>query len=62
MHQCGVSFDAVSYTVALSFSADLQELEFCRQLHWFVFKSGYGADLFVGNSLITAYLRSYCVG
>ncbi|KAG1335560.1 pentatricopeptide repeat-containing protein, mitochondrial [Cocos nucifera] len=61
MRRAGVPLDAVSFTMALSFSADLQDLESGQQLHALVFKSGFGSDTFVGNALITAYARCQCI-
>ncbi|ONK66610.1 uncharacterized protein A4U43_C06F10140 [Asparagus officinalis] len=61
MNRSGVSFDAVSFTLAISFSADLYEVGFGRQIHCLVFRSGFDSDVFVGNSLITMYLRNGCV-
>ncbi|KAJ0987906.1 hypothetical protein J5N97_006262 [Dioscorea zingiberensis] len=59
MHQAGILFDAVTFTVALTFTSDLQDLEeFCLQLHSLAFKSGFDSDTFVGNALITSYSRS----
>ncbi|XP_008792140.2 pentatricopeptide repeat-containing protein At4g32430, mitochondrial [Phoenix dactylifera] len=61
MRRAGVPLDAVTFTMALSFSADLQDLESGQQLHALVFKSGFGSDTFVGNALITAYARCHCI-
>ncbi|PIA65655.1 hypothetical protein AQUCO_00100869v1, partial [Aquilegia coerulea] len=58
MHRNGVSFDAVTYTSVLSFCSDVKELLILGiQLHSLVMKSGFEFETYVGNSLITMYLR-----
>lgn len=61
MHRAGIRFDAVTFSKALAFTSDLQDLEFGLQLHSLTVKSGFDSDTFVGNALITAYSRSGCV-
>lgn len=57
MRRSGVPLDPVTFTTALSFSADLQDIDFVRQLHSLAFISGFNSDIFVCNAFITAYSR-----
>ncbi|XP_074288256.1 pentatricopeptide repeat-containing protein At4g32430, mitochondrial-like [Silene latifolia] len=57
MNANGVIFDPVTYTTALSFCVDDQGFLFGFQLHSSILKSGFGSEVFVGNSLITLYSR-----
>ena len=61
MRRVGVPLDAVTFTTALAFAADLRDLEFGIQMHSLVFKSGFDSDTFVGNALITTYSRGDCL-
>lgn len=57
MNFSGVIYDAVTYTIALSFCLDDEGFLFGLQLHCLIVKSGLGCEVFVGNSLITMYSR-----
>ncbi|XP_026454445.1 pentatricopeptide repeat-containing protein At4g32430, mitochondrial-like isoform X1 [Papaver somniferum] len=56
MHRKGVVFDAVTYTTIISFCSDPPEL-LGIQIHSQILKSGFGAENYVGNALITMYSR-----
>ncbi|OAY83727.1 pentatricopeptide repeat-containing protein At4g32430, mitochondrial-like [Ananas comosus] len=57
MARAGVRFDAVTFITALTFAADIRDTVFGLQLHSLALRSGFGADTFVGNAMITAYSR-----
>ncbi|XP_058074475.1 pentatricopeptide repeat-containing protein At4g32430, mitochondrial [Magnolia sinica] len=61
MCQAGIGFDAVTYTTALAFCAEVGELNFGLQLHSLVLKSGFDSETFVGNALISFYARYHCL-
>ncbi|KAK8968275.1 Pentatricopeptide repeat-containing protein [Platanthera guangdongensis] len=57
MRRSGVPLDPVTFTTALSFSGDVEDIDFVRQLHALAFNSGFNCDIFVCNAFITAYSR-----
>nr|GMD81586.1 pentatricopeptide repeat-containing protein At4g32430, mitochondrial [Ipomoea batatas] len=57
MHALGVTFDAVSYTTALSHCTAQEMFIFGSQLHSCVMKSGLEFEIFIGNALVTMYLK-----
>ncbi|XP_027337406.1 pentatricopeptide repeat-containing protein At4g32430, mitochondrial [Abrus precatorius] len=57
MRSCGIEFDPVTYTTALSFCWDDLGFSFGWQLHSLVIKCGFGCEVFIGNALITMYSR-----
>ncbi|KZV33226.1 pentatricopeptide repeat-containing protein mitochondrial [Dorcoceras hygrometricum] len=56
MHSAAIVFDAINCSV-LAHSADCYELGFGIQLHCLVFKLGLNSELFIGNALVTLYLK-----
>ncbi|XP_019177876.1 PREDICTED: pentatricopeptide repeat-containing protein At4g32430, mitochondrial-like [Ipomoea nil] len=57
MHALGVTFDAVSYTTALSHCTTQEMFIVGSQLHSCVIKSGLEFEVFIGNALVTMYLK-----
>ncbi|CAH9094729.1 unnamed protein product [Cuscuta epithymum] len=58
MHALGVSFDSVSYTTALTHCTYQEMFMLGLQLHSCVLKCGLEFEVFIGNSLVTMYLKS----
>ncbi|RAL37463.1 hypothetical protein DM860_000157 [Cuscuta australis] len=58
MHSIGVCFDPVSYTSSLTHCTNQEMFMLGFQLHCCAVKFGLECDVFVGNSLLTMYLKS----
>ncbi|KAL5765542.1 hypothetical protein ACOSP7_016159 [Xanthoceras sorbifolium] len=54
---CGVELDAFVFSVAIKGCANLEYLEFGKQIHCHMIKLGFGCCLFLGNSLMDIYAK-----
>ncbi|KAK4857124.1 hypothetical protein QYF36_024796 [Acer negundo] len=54
---CGVELDAFVFSLAIKGCANLEHLEFGKQIHCHMIKLGFGRCLFLGNSLMDFYAK-----
>ncbi|XP_019182874.1 PREDICTED: putative pentatricopeptide repeat-containing protein At3g47840 [Ipomoea nil] len=55
MWKDGIEYDSYAYAIALKACADLEHLNYGREIHAQVIKKGFGAGSYVANSLSTMY-------